>query len=61
MGLTTLLSLLLSVQYVTTVAANWRQEHSVTGLPTVDGSQMTSYAGLVPVRKDIETDIEVFS
>jgi hypothetical protein len=59
MGLTMLLSLLLSVQYVTQVSASWRQEHFVTGLPTIDGSQLTSYAGLVPVRKDDETGIEV--
>ena len=48
--------LLLTLRCVT---ATWKQEHAVKGLPTVDGSELTSYAGRVPVRKDEKQNIEV--
>ena len=41
------------------VSANWKQEHSVKGLPTTDGSELTSYAGVVAIRNDPLTNIEV--
>lgn len=41
------------------VSANWRREHAVTGLPILDGQDLTSYAGLVTVRKDHVEKIEV--
>ena len=39
--------------------ATWRQDHAVTGLPTLNGPDMTSFAGVVPVRKDNDRNIEV--
>jgi hypothetical protein len=39
--------------------ALWREEHSVKGLPVIDRSELTSFAGAVPVRKDHEHNIEV--
>jgi hypothetical protein len=37
---------------------DWRLQHAVTGLPTIDGSQPTSYSGLVRVRKDGDTEVK---
>jgi len=41
------------------VHATWRQDHAVTGLPTLTGPDLTSFAGVVPVRKDTDRNIEV--
>jgi len=41
------------------ISAGWREQHVVTGLPTLNGPDLTSYAGVVPVRKDYIRDIEV--
>lgn len=41
------------------VSASWKQEHAVSGLPTHDGAELTSYAGLVTVRRDYVHNIEV--
>jgi hypothetical protein len=40
------------------VSANWKQEHTVAGLPVLDG-ELTSYAGLVTIRNDYVYNIEV--
>ena len=58
LALARLIPLLLSFHYV---SASWRQEHAVTGLPTLDEPDLTSYAGLVTVRKDSANNIEVTS
>lgn len=49
-------SLLVSLHYVSAI---WRQEHAVVGLPVLDEQELTSYAGLVTVRKDPVNNIEV--
>ena len=41
------------------ISASWKDEHVVTGLPTLNGPDLTSYAGVVPVRKDYDRHIEV--
>jgi vitellogenic carboxypeptidase-like protein len=41
------------------VFATWREDHAVTGLPTLDGIEFQSFAGAVPVRKDDINKIEV--
>lgn len=51
-------AILILVLNTSCLSASWRQEHSVKGLPTTDGSELTSYAGLVPIRKDLSTDVE---
>lgn len=40
-------------------ASSWKTDHSVTGLPTLDGAPLTSYAGVVPVRKDHYTEVDI--
>ena len=42
-------------------AASWRQDHHVEGLPLLDNTNVKSYAGVVPVRKDDATNTEVLS
>lgn len=53
------LRLLLVVFVLPCVLATWKDEHVVTGLPTLNGPDVTSYAGIVPVREDLARDIEV--
>jgi len=38
-------------------ASSWKTDHSVTGLPTLDEAPLTSYAGVVTVRKDHYTEV----
>ena len=42
------------------VHATWRQDHAVRGLPTLSSPDLTSFAGVVPVRHDVERHIEVY-
>ena len=55
-GLVHILLISLSLHHV---YATWRQDHAVTGLPTLNGPDLTSFAGVVPVRKDTDRIIEV--
>jgi hypothetical protein len=50
---------LLIVLSLPSILATWKDEHVVTGLPTLNGPNLRSYAGVVPVRKDRDRDIEV--
>jgi len=43
------------------VSATWRQEHAVIGLPTIEGAEIKSFAGIAPVRKDEKLHVEVGS
>ena len=50
---------LLSLYAHISLASNWKRDHVVMGLPLLNKSaELTSYAGLVPIRKDVN-DIEV--
>jgi len=48
--------LLATVQFA---VASWREDHHVEGLPVIDNTNIKSYAGVVPVRKDNATNTEV--
>jgi len=59
MRLTFLITFLLALHGVAVVKTTWQQEHSVKGLPTTDGVDLISYAGVVPVRTDPDNNQEV--
>lgn len=50
---------LLVVLSLPLILATWKDEHVVTGLPTLDRAHLRSYAGAVPVRKDHDHNVEV--
>ena len=54
-------SLVLFLLTIPGIYASWRQDHAVTGLPTLEEPDLTSYAGLVTVRKDHINNIEVLT
>jgi len=61
MRLTFLTAFFLTLHGQAVVGTAWRHEHSVKGLPTTDGSNLTSYAGLVPVRTNADKNQEVLT
>jgi hypothetical protein len=59
MGIARLGCLLVWIGHVYASEKTWSQDHFVTGLPMTDGPELTSYAGLVPVRKDNGTEVNL--
>jgi hypothetical protein len=57
MELARLVLLLVSLRWVCALEKTWREDHSVAGLPMIGDSEVTSYAGLVTVRKDNGTEV----